>query len=64
MAIISYFPTNHKSAIAGKQDKLTGSVDQVVGFNAAGEAVPQNIDSFIKEITSQDVVNIWNKVTL
>lgn len=41
MPIISNFPTNEKTALAGKQDKLTGTQGQVVGFDSNGNAVPQ-----------------------
>lgn len=31
-----------EAALSGKQDKLTGTAGQVVGFNAEGEAVAQD----------------------
>lgn len=31
-----------EAALSGKQDKLTGTAGQVVGFNAQGEAVAQD----------------------
>lgn len=47
MPIIGNFQTGDDVALDSKQDKLTGSPGQVVGFNAAGEPEPQSTSNLV-----------------
>lgn len=49
---LSYFWSKIKPILGGKQDKLTGTTGQVVGFDAQGNAVAQ-------EATSGVVMKVW-----
>lgn len=62
ITVILISSAGNGSAIANKQDKLTGSAGQVVSFNAAGEAVPLDMEDVTEEVTSQNVLDIWNNV--
>lgn len=41
-------------AVNGKQEKLSGIMGQLLGFDANGDAIPVN------ELSELDVLKIWN----
>lgn len=40
----------------GKQEKITGSTEQLVGFDASGSAIPVDAPD---EITNMDILKLW-----
>lgn len=40
----------------GKQEKITGSSEQLVGFDSSGSAVPIDAPD---EITNMDILKLW-----
>lgn len=44
---LSRYTAKLKHALAGKQDKITGTKGQVVGFNEKGQPVPQGTESLV-----------------